>query len=970
MDIRRSRSLRILGFAGIGLFLLTSLAKAQPSSCSVPSPGTYCDVSVGISPFATGGPFGGFQSESGTGVMHPITVTFSPAVASVSATALDPDFPGNRMDAFDTAGALIGSASFTGDGRPGVFTTSTVSLAGAGIARVVLVPAPAEYVAYNLSFTPSATPKLQAIDPYPALIGPDGVTSDPERRAVQGKEVTKAAADGATLLLLRASGLQPGQVVFSVDSGNTNHDGGVSADGSQRLASVSVPVVQTSKGMEAFAFYWVPDNIDPAFISQRVPLTARLVPASGAPSEKSLTITLFTPPVLLVHGIWSDAGTWNAFPLRNNALFQVTPGDYKSTHAHHFSENRIFVQQFIEEALEKFRSTGGAATRVDYVAHSMGGILGRLHTQLPYYRNPLNFGRGNIHKLLTLDTPHTGTPAALLALLLSTRLGFVDFCRLIGMPIDEGAVEDLATGSAAIAGIAPTPLPAHALVGTGGSDLTNDVNALSQVPGKLGVLYSAFKLFLGPLDDIFGGMQHDALVDLRSQQGGMPPAAISPFHGFGSLHTRVTQNGEYSDRIIDLLLKSVTDTAFSNFPAAPRNLGFAARSSRLALSNDSAPVEIQGALRIDLPAGSSVLAGGSLPIAVSAQNGFVPVRVAALSLASSRLFDAPPFTTTLDIPQDAVGDLLVLAVGVDAAGASGYSGIVTIHVQAGSPLDSLEAMDATPILFGAGDSRSLAIVGHFDDGVLRDVTSPTAGTTYVSTDPGIVTVSDSGLLTAVAPGETEVVVENAGVSTTVAVTVLANRSPLAVAGPDLTVECSSPAGAAVALNGGVSADPDGDPLTFAWSGPFGSAIGATPTVTLPLGASTIQLTVDDGRGGASSDTLAVAVRDTTAPVPRPATASPSSLWPPNHKMVAVTVQTSAQDACTVAPSCAIQSVTANEPIDSGAVEITGPLSLKLRSERLGGGSGRIYTLTIACRDSAGNTATTTATVRVPHDQGH
>jgi hypothetical protein len=87
-------------------------------------------------------------------------------------------------------------------------------------------------------------------------------------------------------------------------------------------------------------------------------------------------------------------------------------------------------------------------------------------------------------------------------------------------------------------------------------------------------------------------------------------------------------------------------------------------------------------------------------------------------------------------------------------------------------------------------------------------------------------------------------------------------------------------------------------------------------------------------------------------------------------MVAVTVQASAQDACTAAPSCAIQKVTANEPIDDGAVEITGPLSLKLRAERLGGGSGRVYTIEISCRDAAGNAATTTATVTVPHDQGH
>ncbi len=967
MDVRHRMFLRTIGFTGIGLFLFTSLGKAQPSGCSVPSPGRYCGVSVDISPFATGGPFGGFQSKPGTGVQLPISITFSPPVASVSVKALDPDFAGNRMDAFDTAGGLIASAPFAGDGTPGVFTTSTVTLTGAGIARVVLIPAPADYVAYDhLSFTPSDILTLQAIDPYPALIGPHGVSSDPEQRAVEGKEVTKAAADGATLLLLRASGLQPGQVVFSVVSGNTGHDGGVSVDGSQRLASVSVPVVPTSKGMEAFAFYWVPDDVDPAFLTQSVPLTAHLVPDSGPPSDQKLTITLVRSPVVLVHGLWSEAGTWDDFPLRTDPHFRVEVGDYSGTNASHFTKNETPIDRIIEDALESLRGQGVAVTRVDYVAHSMGGLLGRLHAQSPSYRSPLTFGRGDIRKLFTLDTPHTGSPWGNALFALSHRPFFVNLFSRFRKPIEQGAIEDLATASTAIAGIASTPLPAHTLVGTGGSDLTDD--ALALLPGTYGLLFTAFKL-LDQNTDFFAGLQHDLIVGRRSQEGGMPSNAISPFSGFKSLHFEVTSNGEYSDRLVELLTTPTSDPAFSNFPA-PRSLGFAARSSQLALRDDPAPVEVAGALRIDLPAGSSASAGGSLPIEVSAQNGFVPVRVAVLSLAGSRLLSAPPFSTTLDIPQETVGDVLVEAAGVDAAGELGYSEFVTLHVQTGSPLDTLEAMDAAPLLFGAGDSRNLAIIGHFDDGVLRDVTSPTAGTTYASADPGIVTVSDSGLLTAVAPGETEVVVENAGVSITVAVTVLANQSPLAVAGPDLTVECSSPAGSAVVLDGGVSADPDGDPLTFSWSGPFGSVTGATPTVTLPLGASTVQLTVDDGRGGASSDTVDVNVRDTTAPVPGPATASPSSLWPPNHKMVAVTVQANAQDACNVAPSCAIQSVTANEPIDGGAVEITGPLSLKLRSERAGGGSGRIYTLQIACRDSAGNTALTTATVTVPHDQGH
>lgn len=45
--------------------------------CSVTGPGTFCGIDVGITPFVTGGPFGGFQSVAGTGFQDPITITFS-----------------------------------------------------------------------------------------------------------------------------------------------------------------------------------------------------------------------------------------------------------------------------------------------------------------------------------------------------------------------------------------------------------------------------------------------------------------------------------------------------------------------------------------------------------------------------------------------------------------------------------------------------------------------------------------------------------------------------------------------------------------------------------------------------------------------------------------------------------------------------------------------------------------------------
>jgi len=94
---------------------------------------------------------------------------------------------------------------------------------------------------------------------------------------------------------------------------------------------------------------------------------------------------------------------------------------------------------------------------------------------------------------------------------------------------------------------------------------------------------------------------------------------------------------------------------------------------------------------------------------------------------------------------------------------------------------------------------------------------------------------------------------------------ITNQPPTAQAGPDQTVECQSPNGATVTLNGTASSDPDGDPLTFTWTDSFGTVLGPTSQVTMPLGTHTVTLTVDDGKGGHASDTVKTTVADTKPP---------------------------------------------------------------------------------------------------------
>jgi hypothetical protein len=91
----------------------------------------------------------------------------------------------------------------------------------------------------------------------------------------------------------------------------------------------------------------------------------------------------------------------------------------------------------------------------------------------------------------------------------------------------------------------------------------------------------------------------------------------------------------------------------------------------------------------------------------------------------------------------------------------------------------------------------------------------------------------------------------------------ANQPPVAAAGADQMVGCSSPTGTLVTLNGAASSDPDGDALTFSWSGAFpeggGTVTGVNPAVALPLGTHTITLVVNDGQVDSAPDTVDVTV---------------------------------------------------------------------------------------------------------------
>jgi hypothetical protein len=96
------------------------------------------------------------------------------------------------------------------------------------------------------------------------------------------------------------------------------------------------------------------------------------------------------------------------------------------------------------------------------------------------------------------------------------------------------------------------------------------------------------------------------------------------------------------------------------------------------------------------------------------------------------------------------------------------------------------------------------------------------------------------------------------------ITVNENQPPIANAGPDQTVEQTSPEGANVTLDGTASSDPNNDALTYVWNWTGGSASGPNPTATLPPGTTNITLTVDDGEFN-GTDTVSITVIDSEPP---------------------------------------------------------------------------------------------------------
>jgi pimeloyl-ACP methyl ester carboxylesterase len=336
------------------------------------------------------------------------------------------------------------------------------------------------------------------------------------------RPITRVAADGASLLILRATlamadaspvtfslqagGMQSGGL-FAIDDQNlvdSSSDGGTIDGEDPGPTQLVVDTVVVGNQRYAFALYRSPRDFDVPGGStndlREYAIEVNLSQSNGSASEQ---ITIVRPPVVFVHGTFDDNSAWLDFNLwkdsaneiNNYAPTATLPFDadrisYQWIHLSggHMSDNAATIVPQLTRSLQNWREVASAAgTQADVVTHSFGGPVTRQAIQTQPDSNPVtpndqanfraatNWGHGTIHKLITLSGSHRGSPVAnLVSLVNANGLNGTSSPGLLrsilcldAIDVGAGALGDQLVLSPAMEGLDETPVPAHAFAGSG-----------------------------------------------------------------------------------------------------------------------------------------------------------------------------------------------------------------------------------------------------------------------------------------------------------------------------------------------------------------------------------------------------------------------------------------------------------------------------------------------------------------------
>ena len=378
-----------------------------------------------------------------------------------------------------------------------------------------------------------------------------------------------------------------------------------------------------------------------------------------------------------------------------------------------------------------------------------------------------------------------------------------------------------------------------------------------------------------------------------------------------------------------------------------------------------------------LPASGSIFSLGTTSVSCSAPDGSKGSFTVTVVDATPPALQLPrSFTVQTNDPAGTV-------VTYSASATDLVDGAVAVQCNPAS--GALLPVGTTSVTCTATDAHSNGATGHFDVTVEKSSPTPpppppplpadiTAEATSAAGAIVTYTVSSSASgddfngrpnsALACAPasgslfplGATSVVCTSNGTPAgSFKVTVVDTTPPALLLPASITTDATSAAGAVVTWAAAAQDIVDGAVgVTCSPSSGSMFAVGTTP----------VQCQATDSHGNSASGGFTITVRPFSSLVIN-VTATPNTLWPPDHKFVPVVVTVTASNGTNV--TAQIVSVSMNETDDGNTSPdwvITGPLTLDLRAERNDGTQQRVYTITVDAVDDAGTHAVGTVSVTV------
>ncbi|MFZ1675767.1 MAG: hypothetical protein WAT91_00760 [Saprospiraceae bacterium] len=443
-----------------------------------------------------------------------------------------------------------------------------------------------------------------------------------------------------------------------------------------------------------------------------------------------MLIEVYRPPVVFVHGLWSDASAFDPMVSAMSNIeeyenYQFFKANYMSGNASSFQYNEWVVRNGINQVMSQCVQNDLSVGKVNIVVHSMGGLLSRQYIQGPTYNI-----RNDVNRLITCNTPHAGSQMANF-LLDTTQYGnyVAPLFGKLGMDCYGGAVDNLRVNSIQIAGIqagtSAMDVQYHSLI-TVEPGIGNFADIVDTIMSYYPLIQASPSLLTGCaasfLDEVFNLDDHDLVVAAESQAGGLTGLQTNTVNN--QQHTGSVANNEVIYNVENLLNDAYDSGVFANeypYTSVTYDLDFPC----LPFSDQEHVTRSPALLNIISPAtGSVVTAGATVAVTFSASmlDSVTLMMRYRLDSIASIANAASAGNVNFTIPVNLIGTQTLLAVGFGIDKKIKVMDSIHLNVVTTATLDSLIVSPEIMYLHES-DSMTYRITGVYSDSINRDLTT-------------------------------------------------------------------------------------------------------------------------------------------------------------------------------------------------------------------------------------------------------